>query len=93
MAFFFGGCKNIFPEMLIVLPESCIPLKAIQYYINVEHVADIIVMFTIIHDSFVRVHETILTRTSIHPIISVSGLSPMLKVLRGNVYKVGSVSV
>ena len=46
---FFGGCKNIFHPMLTILPSSstrpillasraiysCIPLEAIQYYINI----------------------------------------------------------
>ena len=46
---FFGGYKNILPSMLTILPSSstqailltslaiysCIPLKAIQYYINI----------------------------------------------------------
>ena len=47
---FFGGYKNILPSMLTILPSSstrailltslaiysCIPLKAIQYYINIS---------------------------------------------------------
>ena len=40
MALFFGGYRNILPEMLILLASraiySCIPLKAIQYYINID---------------------------------------------------------
>ena len=54
---FFGGYKNILPSMLTILPSSstqatlltslaiysCIPHKAIQYYINIDFIIIIVI--------------------------------------------------